>query len=88
MRILCCWRDPEERALLTTRILFQLSRSVGFELDAQSDKTKFEVNTARIERLCFAKPGGDHARAVTVALACSSPMDIFLKLAGTCQGHS
>ena len=88
LRILCRRRDPEERALLMIKTLFQLSGSAGSESDAQRAKIKFEVRTARTERLCFPRPGGDHASVVTVALACSSPMDISSKLACSCQGHS
>ncbi len=88
LRILCWRRDPEERALLTMTNLFQLCRSVELESEAQRDKIKFEVRIARTERPCLARPVGDHASAVTVALACSSPMDISLKLACSWRGHS
>ena len=68
-----------------------LSQDFGFAgsaYDVQILSRRFDVNTARTERLCFAKPQGDHASAETVTRACSSPIDKSLKLAGSGHGHS
>ena len=64
-----------------TKILCQLILMAGFEFDAQHDKIRFEVRTARTDRRCFASPGGDHEIAVTMHVDCSSPIDASRKLA-------
>ena len=68
--------------------LLQLDTSDGFGPGSHKDSSRFEVNTVRTERLCFASPVGDHAIAATILEDCSSPIDNTSRLAGSWSGHS
>ena len=69
-------------------ILFHDLIYSGSEVDVHNERRRFDVSTASTERLCFASPGGDHARATTVLRDCSSPSEHSLKLSGSSRGHS
>ena len=75
-------------ASLTIRIRRQLDDFARSEVDSQSDKIKLDVRTARIDLRCFASPGVDQKRVVTVLEDCSSPIEKSSKEAGSWIGHS
>lgn len=74
--------------LLSTKTLCHLELAVLPEAGTQKDRSRFDVNTVRTGRLCIARPSGDHARAVTVLVDSSSPIEKFSILPCGGSGHS
>lgn len=81
-------RDEISRDLLMTNTRSQEDTTARSELEAHNESIWFVVKIARAERLCFAKPTGDHDRATTVPGDCSSPMEKSSRLERSCGSHS
>lgn len=74
--------------LLSTKTLCHLELAEVPEAGTQNDSSRFDVRTVRAGRLCMARPGGDHARAVTVLVDSSSPTEKLSILPCGGSGHS